>query len=712
MKSIDIVIVNHNSTDDAAKAIESIIGTTDGVVPHIVVADNASNDQPERLVQRFPQIRLLLSKKNLGYSKAINRALQECHSAYIVIMNPDTLVLNGFFADVLNYIENNKEVGVVGPKIFDSDGSVQGSARRFPTPWSYAFGRKSPITRIFPKNRMTQKEFMCFDCAGTKEIPVDWVSGACMVIRREVFDAVGGFDERFFLYWEDTDLCKRISAAGWRVVYYPKAEIKHLVGVSSSKSPLRSICHFHHSCYKLFEKHTRWPTRILVPVTFFALAARCFFAILLDLIKRAIEGRAVGLAKENRNRTSRNPKIKIVRIVSRMNIGGPSIHVALLTRKLDQQKFESKLVIGSISTSEGNMNYLLQEDPRVLSIPELQREIHPLKDLLAFIKLFKLLLREKPSIVDTHTAKAGMIGRLAAFLYRLLSGRKIYVVHTFHGNVFGGYFSKLKSRLFVLLERILAQATDVIIALSPTQKMELVNKYRITESHKVHVMNLGFDLSPFLNRKGQSNGNFRKKWDLNKDTLLVGIIGRLVSIKNHRMFLDAAHLFLKRNDMAIKFLIVGDGEERCRLEKYAKALSIEDSVVFCGWEKEIEKVYAELDILALTSINEGTPVSIIEAMAASVPIITTEVGGVKDLLGEPEEVNAGKRGFKVCKRGIMCPINDPLAFAGGIEFILDKKFKNLDHAPTANAHDYVMTYYSEQRLVRDMERLYEDLAGH
>jgi GT2 family glycosyltransferase/glycosyltransferase involved in cell wall biosynthesis len=712
MKSVDIVIVNHNSTDDAEKAIESILNTTDGVVPHIVVADNASNDRPERLVQRFPQIRLLLSEKNLGYSKAINRALRKCDSAYVVIMNPDTFVLNGFFADVLNYLESNVEVGVVGPKIFDADGSVQGSARRFPTPWSYAFGRKSPITRIFPKNRLTQKEFMCFDCAGTREIPVDWVSGACMVIRRDVFDAVGGFDERFFLYWEDTDLCKRISAAGWRIVYYPKAEIKHLVGVSSSKSPLKSICHFHHSCYKLFEKHTQWPMRIFTPVTFFALAVRCFFAILLDLINRAIEGRPGRFAKANGKRACQKPKIKIVRIVSRMNIGGPSIHVALLTRKLDQEKFESKLVIGSISSSEGNMNYLLQEDPRVLSIPELQREIDLIKDLRAFIKLFKLLIREKPAIVDTHTAKAGLIGRLATFVYRFLSGRKVYVVHTFHGNVFGGYFSKLKSRLFVLLERMLAQVTDVIIALSPTQKMELVEKYRIAESQKVHVKNLGFDLSPFLDGKGHHNGNFRKKWDLNKDTLLVGIIGRLVAIKNHRMFLDAAHLFLKRNAMAIKFLIVGDGEERHRLENYAKALGIADSVVFCGWEKEIEKVYAELDILALTSINEGTPVSIIEAMAASVPILTTEVGGVKDLLGEPEKVGGGKNGFKVCQRGIMCPIDDPLAFAGGIEFILEKKLRNLDHAPTANARDYVMTHYSEKRLVDDMQKLYQHLARH
>jgi GT2 family glycosyltransferase len=127
-------------------------------------------------------------------------------------------------------------------------------------------------------------------CNGTQEIPVDWVSGACMVIRREVFDAVGGFDERFFLYWEDTDLCKRISAAGWRVVYYPKAEIKHQVGVSSSKSPVRSICHFHHSCLKLFEKHTRWPMRLFIPVTFMALAVRCFFAIILHLFNRTLAG--------------------------------------------------------------------------------------------------------------------------------------------------------------------------------------------------------------------------------------------------------------------------------------------------------------------------------------------------------------------------------------------------------------------------------------
>jgi GT2 family glycosyltransferase/glycosyltransferase involved in cell wall biosynthesis len=712
MKSIDIVIVNYNSTDDAARAIESIIGTSDGVVPNIVVADNGSSDRHEGLEQRFPQIQLVLNKKNLGFSKAINQALRKCHADYIVIMNPDTFVINGFFAEVLNYLENNKEVGVVGPKIFDADGSVQGSARRFPTPWSYAFGRKSPLTRIFPNNRLTQKEFMCFDCHGTQEIPVDWVSGACMVIRREVFDAVGGFDERFFLYWEDTDLCRRISAAGWRIVYYPEAEIKHLVGVSSSKSPVISICHFHHSCFKLFEKHTRWPMRVFIPVTFMALAVRCLFAIVLHLFNRCVAWDADGLDQAIRNRTRKNSKIKIMRIVSRMNIGGPSIHVSLLTKKMDTGKFETRLVTGALSPHEGSMAYLLHgSSEQVRTIAELQREIHPVKDGVAFLKLFNLIRTEKPDIVHTHTAKAGTIGRLAAFCFRLLSGRKVVLVHTFHGNVLEGYFGQVKSKLFGLFEKCMALFTDAIIAISPTQKWELIQKFKISHPGKIHIINLGFDLSAFLNEDGHKSGVFRDQWALNGNTTLIGIVGRMVPIKNHHMFLDAARLFLENDHPgAVKFVVVGDGERRNDLERYAKKLGIVDRVIFCGWENDISKVYADLDILALTSFNEGTPVSIIEAMAASVPVISTEVGGIKDLVGEPLSDAPGSNGFRICKRGIICKSDDVIAFSKGIRYLidngLDKKSPRIQQA-----RDYVLENYSEAALIHNIEKLYDHLLA-
>lgn len=404
-------------------------------------------------------------------------------------------------------------------------------------------------------------------------------------------------------------------------------------------------------------------------------------------------------------------KVKVLQIITRMNTGGPAIHVSLLCKKVDHEKFGSKLVMGSVSAFEGDMSYLMQgNNAMVRMIPELQREIKPFKDIIAFLKVFYSIIKEKPVIVHTHTAKAGVIGRLATILYRLWSGKNVAIVHTFHGNIFEGYFSSSKAILFKLIEKFIAFFTDAIIAISPTQKFELIRKYRICEARKVHLIHLGFDLSPFLAAKRHKRGIFRKKWSIDDNALIVGIVGRLVAIKNHRMFLNAAKLVIDQKDRkTIKFIIIGDGEQRGVLEKYAKDLGIEDRVLFCGWEQDISKVYADLDVLALTSDNEGTPFSIIEAMAAGVPVISTEVGGVKDLIGKQEKTSENLTGFKKCRRGIMCPKNDFISFAKGIEFLLNQKMECKDHMRIITARNYVLNQYSEDKLFREIECLYEAL---
>jgi GT2 family glycosyltransferase len=286
MSAIDIIIVNYNTTEYAIKAIESIKSKVNGTILNIIVVDNGSSDDPVRISKRFSDIKFLPHSENLGFSKAIKIAIQRCRAEYFAIINPDTILLNDIFSDVLEYFKLNDGVGVIGPRVYETNGKVQGSARRFPTVWSFAFGRKSPITRIFPNNPISKNEFMCFCGNGDKEIEVDWVSGACMVLRREAYEAVGGFDDRFFLYWEDTDLCKRIKDSGRKIIYYPKAEIEHTVGMSSATKPIRSICHFHHSCYKLLKKHTCWPFKAVAPIAFLALAFRCLFVIGLKMISR------------------------------------------------------------------------------------------------------------------------------------------------------------------------------------------------------------------------------------------------------------------------------------------------------------------------------------------------------------------------------------------------------------------------------------------
>jgi|AMWB02.1.fsa_nt_gi glycosyltransferase involved in cell wall biosynthesis len=357
------------------------------------------------------------------------------------------------------------------------------------------------------------------------------------------------------------------------------------------------------------------------------------------------------------------------------------------------------------------MSYLLSNsDHRVLKISELQREISPLKDLVAFFKLLKILVREKPGIVHTHMAKAGATGRSAARIYGLLFNRKIRLVHTYHGHVLQGYFGPLKSAVFLMIERILARCSDAVIALSASQRHELIRNYKIAAKEKVHMIPLGFDLSPFK-KSFEKKGQFRRRRGLDDQVILIGIVGRLVPIKNHRLFLDAARILLDTEKArAIKFLIIGDGELRSELVEYAKNINVADHVLFLGWQKELAAIYADLNIVALTSNNEGTPVSIIEAMASGVPVISTCVGGVKDLMGCVRgKVDAFGGRFWVHERGIVCDQNDAAGLSNGLRFLLDEP---TDHTRQRlqNARQQVDRFYSDQLLISRIESLYHRLV--
>jgi len=400
-------------------------------------------------------------------------------------------------------------------------------------------------------------------------------------------------------------------------------------------------------------------------------------------------------------------KIKVLRIITRLNIGGPSIHVSLLTRGLDPDRFESVLVSGRVSALEGDMHYVpegLGITP--IFIPSLKREIHPAGDLKCLVRLLKLLKKERPDIVHTHTAKAGTLGRIAVFLHNLGRRRKVLVVHTFHGHVLQGYFSRSKSKIFMWAERFLASITDVIIAISKSQMRELARTYRLAPENKFRIVKLGFDLRAFSSLE-KVKGRFKRDLGVDPDTILIGIVGRLVSIKNHRMFLDAAGILCKENpEIGATFVVVGDGELRQELMSHAETIGIADHVIFCGWKKDLPRVYADLDILALTSINEGTPVSIIEAMACWVPVISTDAGGVRDILG-PLSPDGQSERFNVCRCGILCRQNDARGLADGIRFLMSTP--RLREDISRAAWDFVHQHYTEKRLLKDIESIYAEL---
>lgn len=318
--------------------------------------------------------------------------------------------------------------------------------------------------------------------------------------------------------------------------------------------------------------------------------------------------------------------IRVMRIIARLNVGGPALHVTLLTERLRPPEFESTLVCGRIGPGEGDMAYLAEERGITpVYVPELGRELHPLRDLVTLIKLWRLMRRLKPDVVHTHTAKAGFVGRWAAWLARVPVR-----VHTFHGHVFHGYFGAAKTRFFLALERLTARLTDRLITISPALRDELSGVYRVAPAEKFAVVPLGLELAQYA-AAPRGMGTLRAAYQIPPDAPLIGIVGRIVPIKNHALFLEMASRVLQSQPDAY-FLIVGDGEERPAIEALADRLGLRTRAVFTGWMRDLVPVFSDLDLLVLSSNNEGTPTAIMQALAAGVPVVSTTVGGVPDLL--------------------------------------------------------------------------------
>jgi len=403
-------------------------------------------------------------------------------------------------------------------------------------------------------------------------------------------------------------------------------------------------------------------------------------------------------------------KTKILRVIARLNVGGPAHQVVLLTHALNDSRWESVLVTGNPSSAEGNAEYLIRRHPcRLLRIPELKREIHPLQDLTAVWKLFQILLREKPAILHTHTAKAGTIGRTAGLFYRWLTGKQLVMIHTFHGHVLHGYFRPFATKFFTWVERMLAKKTDCLIAVSQAVKQELIS-FGIGSDSTIRVIPLGLDLQELLALPLQGARD--------PGPVRVGYVGRLVPIKNPFLLLEAAQQLSRRlSGSSFELFFIGDGELRPALEKKVQEIGMSGRVRFMGWRQDLAAVYRMLDILCLTSKNEGTPVSLIEALAAGTPVIATDVGGVRELLSgnlsgsekpmcQPAPVSAGT--FKAFPHGLLIGSNDLEGLVRGLEFLCARPDIGLRMGTTGR--DYVRRQFIIGRLVSDIQRLYEGLA--
>jgi len=356
-------------------------------------------------------------------------------------------------------------------------------------------------------------------------------------------------------------------------------------------------------------------------------------------------------------------KMKILRIITRLNIGGPSVHVASLSKAIQ----DTILVHGSLSPGEGDMSYLLG-GRKASFIPSLQREISFDLDWEAYRKIQKIIKINKPNIIHTHTSKAGFLGRVAA------RNSRAVIVHTFHGNVLSKYFDPAKSHLFCFIEKFLAKNTDAIIAISEQQKDEICNKYKIAPRDKIRVIRLGFDLKPFLSIDLPSRD----------DLFRVGIIGRLTEVKNHKLFLKIARNFM---GFPFQFYIFGDGELRYDLKREAP-----ENVIFRGNipYDQMPLVYQGLDVVLSTSLNEGTPVALIEAMASGRVVVSTDVGGVREM-GVKYIANNADSFTDILKN---------LRTEGGWEKAIKYSEKN---------RKKIKEKYSVERMINETKNLYEEL---
>jgi glycosyltransferase involved in cell wall biosynthesis len=395
---------------------------------------------------------------------------------------------------------------------------------------------------------------------------------------------------------------------------------------------------------------------------------------------------------------------KVIRIIARLNVGGPAKHVVWLTDGLDKARYQTLLVSGRVPPGEGDMGYFAEQSGvSPYFIPEMSREIS-LNDVATVWKLYRLFRREKPDLVHTHTAKAGTVGRVAGLLYCFGRSRNCRFVHTYHGHIFHSYYGPLKTRLFVTIERILARlVTDRIVVVSEQQRDEICTNFGVGRPGQFRVIPLGLDLKKF-DQPRERREKFRDELRVADNIALVGIVGRLTEIKNHALFLEAVREFKKRFDSRlVRFVIVGDGTLRQRLDDQCRSLGLSDDVIFAGERNDPEYFYPAMDLVALTSLNEGTPLTLIEAMANARAVISTGVGGVVDLLGTVVEDG----GFKICQRGVSVTSGDAQSFAAGLHRLVSDETLRADLG--ARGLEFVKSHYQKERLLKDIEGLYDDL---
>ena len=386
-------------------------------------------------------------------------------------------------------------------------------------------------------------------------------------------------------------------------------------------------------------------------------------------------------------------RIKVLRVIARLNVGGPALHVAYLSAGLADRGYDTTLVAGSLARGEESMAQAAeQRGVKVVALDELHREVAPLNDIRAIIHLAKLIRRERPDILHTHTAKAGAVGRVAALLSG--SARPAIIVHTFHGHVLRGYFNPLTTFGFRLLERWLATFTTALIAVSPEVRDDLV-RLGVAPARKFAIVRLGIQLDERIGADAGAREETRRILGVSQDAFVVGWVGRMTAVKRTDDVLRALKGLVDRSVDAY-LCLVGDGPDRDHLERYAHELGIVRRCLFLGYQDEVGRFYQAIDALILPSTNEGTPVSVIEALAAERPAVATRVGGT------PDVIRAGVDGFLVA-------VGDADALAEQLAVLARDPARRAEMGAEGRAN--VVERYAVERLVDDVDLLYRSLLA-
>ena len=382
--------------------------------------------------------------------------------------------------------------------------------------------------------------------------------------------------------------------------------------------------------------------------------------------------------------------IRIARVVTRFGVGGVERHVSALTANLNHEKFRSWLICGRAEKNERECpEFARDAGVEPVFIESLRRNLG-IWDVNASFTLHQVLKRIQPQIVETHQSKAGALGRSMARLTFGSNGQRPRLIHTFHGHQFNGYFKGPVARAFILIERWLARLTDMIVTVTPTIRRQLINEYQIVDASRVRVVPLGFDFS-WLNDICRERGWLRARLGVDDSTVLFGAVGRFAPIKNTELLLRSFARMMREHRVDARLILIGDGEMRNRLESLARELSISDQVLFAGWVLDRAKIFCDLDVTCLSSHNEGSPLCLIESIAAGVPVVATNVGGVADVTSSELD-------------GELIEPGNEEAYAAALARAAERR-RRVPHQRSAALRDF----YSIRRLIGDMESIYSEL---